>query len=200
MGRPHGALMLLEPAPDGKATGAGSGDSRRDALLNLVRGGASPRQAAMAVGITSSTWQRWMVEGGVDQARGWGPTNDRAPAHIREFWQAIERARAQWVARVSVATTTGIPRNPMAGMRLLRQIDPDGQWPGDEERPEAPQTIQGRVVERQVIMLPEAQVRAFLAAGLAVEAADAGDAEDEEGSLDGLAEVVVPPGARRKRA
>lgn len=203
MGRAHGIEVLTATVADG---GAGSGASptatRLEAMLNLVRGGATPRRAAYGVGIPSSTWHRWMAEAGVQPATGsYEPTNPRAPSHIREFWESVERARSQWVARVSIATTSGIPRNPIAGMKLLRQIDPEGQWGIDDEPTPRPGILasSAHTVERQVILLPEAAVRELLRQGLADATADQGDEEDDdpEPDLSGLAEIMVPPGARR---
>lgn len=205
-GRTHGIALLLEGVPDGSATGSKAGTPRLDAMLSMVRAGQSPRQAALGVGVSPQTWWRWMQECGVDPAgpAGWTATAERLPREMRDFWDAVQRARAQYLARLTASVTSGIPRNPALGVKLLRQADPDNpDWRIDEDPAPAPPWGQpaARVVERQVILLPEARMRELLREGLAGELADAGEAEDDDPDseeLGPLAEVIVPPGARRK--
>jgi hypothetical protein len=195
---------MQERLPDGEAllAGAPAGATRIDAMLALIRGGTSPRQAAIAVGVTSSTWQRWMVEGDVDPSEGWGPRNERAPAHVRQFWQHVERARAGWIARLSLQVTSGVPRNIAEGRRILRRVDPDEPaWWTDADEPPAspPSPVVAQSVERQVMVLPE-EARAMLRLALRAESVDdAEHADDSEAALASMSEIVVPDGVARNR-
>jgi hypothetical protein len=200
-GRIHGVLLLDEPlgAEMARGTGRPPEATVRDAMLDLVRAGTSPRQAAFSVGITNSTWHRWMTEAGVDPTRGWYATDERAPAFLREFWESIQRARSQWVARLSASVTAGIVRNPAEGRKILRANDPDGHW-GDDPPVVAALPAPTQTMERQVIVLPADRLREFLRASLLAEQADAGEVEDDDpdASLASFAEIVISPTARRR--
>jgi len=201
-GRPSAISQLMADViadpREAQIVGAAAGTSRLDAMMALVRGGTSPRQAAIQVGVGRSTWDRWVAEGDVDTAT-YAVRNPRCGAELRGFWGLVQRARAGWISRLSLQVTAGVARNPAVGVKLLRRADPEGTWDIDVEGegPAAPGVSIGSV-DKAVIVIPEGQARELLRAALAGEAADDGEAEDDEPpDLSALSERAVPAGARR---
>ncbi|HEX6620214.1 MAG TPA: hypothetical protein VF024_11175 [Solirubrobacteraceae bacterium] len=185
-------------ADEGRIAGAAPGTPRLQAMLNLVRGGTSPRRAALTVGVGRSTWMRWVQEADVNTAT-WEARNERCSPELRAFWALVERAHSGWIATLSLSVTAGVQRNPAIGVKLLRRADPEGPWDIDVEGegPAAPGVAIGSV-DKAVILIPEGQARELLRSALQNEAADEGEAEDDEvPDLGALSERAVPAGARR---
>jgi len=146
-GRPPLLLTALQaPAHDVQL---GEGATVLDVFLRHVRNGVSPPTAAVAVGVSRSTYFRW-----VQDSRG-----RQAPAYLREFQHQVEMARAQYVGRLSAAVTASIPSHPALGIKLLRRVDPDGQWDIDAAPPaKPPQPVEPRrddVIVLRAESLPE---------------------------------------------
>jgi hypothetical protein len=75
------------------------GDERAWAqVLMLIRQGVFDHIAAKALGISASTWYRWMAKGEQDEAEG-------NHTHVRDFWEQVSAAKAQ--ARVTKELQVG---------------------------------------------------------------------------------------------
>lgn len=172
-GRPPLLLTALQaPAHDAQL---GEGATVLDAFLRLVRNGVSPPTAAVAVGVSRSTYFRWAQDS----------RERHAPAYLRQFRHQVEMARAQYIGRLSAAVTASIPSHPALGIKILRRVDPDGQWDLDaapSARP--PQPVAPRrddVIVLRAESLPEPYRSQLLAkTGRKPTATGAGPSNSEE--------------------
>jgi hypothetical protein len=108
-GRPPQLLTILAQSfPPGDQT-------RLEVMLERIRTGTSPAAAARGVGIPPSSFHRWMQLG----------AEPNAAPHLRDFFEAVDQARATWVTHLSLTVTRAAVRNPVLAMRLLRVLDPE---------------------------------------------------------------------------
>ena len=95
-------------------------------LVNLIAAGNYDATAASAVGISSSTFYRWLEQG------------ERASSgRYREFWEAVTRARARAeVEAVSVLKTAAQSGDWRAAVEWLARKHPD-RWGRAKPRQDA---------------------------------------------------------------
>lgn len=93
-------------------------DKLRDQLANLIKVGNYREHAARAVGISTTTFYRWMETGEADHE------NDRATPY-RELWEAVTRAEDEAITAAVLALRKGMANDWRAAIAFLERKDPD---------------------------------------------------------------------------
>jgi hypothetical protein len=163
--RPGRPTRLLELEQEAVVPGVRPGQTKREAILERVRGGASPEGAVMEIaGIGRRTYYTW---------REWGERDDEAgqESEYRQFWHEIERARAAWANRIAVSVTAGVPRSPQIGIAILANAFPEQYpWARDLIRgplvsePQPPE-LRGAGPGRTLVIVSEEHFRAMAESG-----------------------------------
>ena len=105
---------------------------------DAIRGCVAPRRAATLLGVTNSTWYRWIARG-----------RDDADGPYREFWDETQRAREEALLRLEIELRRHAQTDPQSARWMLSRLDPE-RWgtPGRRIGPEVESALHEAEVAR----------------------------------------------------
>lgn len=114
-----------------------------DRILSVVRGGVPPLTAALACGVSRTTWYRWQQE-----AR-------QGSKKFRDFWDDFEGARAEGHAILVGRIQQAAARDWRAALAILERTDPENWSPTVKVEQKVQEELDGALDKVKAVLSDE---------------------------------------------